>query len=176
MKKILLLFGFLLLTSCGTMYRSIDDQKLINDEGYESILFVYSYYPEKELEFFKLYFEKLEELFEKTPTKIASIYIKIESFDKNFIKPNQEIQDQINTELFNHKADLIVFVNNVGGYINGNAGNGVYQNTASDLSSNKEVWASQFMARANGIKHKKNLSKSASKKIFEDLKESGIIK
>lgn len=176
MKNILLLFGLLLLNSCGTMYRSIDDQSLINENGYKSILFVYRYYPDEELEFFELYFEKLEELFKNSPTKIASTYLKIESFEKDFIKPNQEIQDQINTEVFNNKADLIVFVNNVGGYINGDAGNGVYQNTATDLKSNKEVWASQFMARANGIKHKKNLSKSASSKIYEDLKESGVIK
>lgn len=176
MKNILILFSFLLLTSCGTMYRSINDKSLINKNGYNSILFIYTYYPEDELDFFELYFERLEELFEHTSTRIASTYIQIESFDKDFIKPNQATQDQINTEIFNHKADLIVFVKNVGGYINGGAGNGVYQNTATDLKLNKEVWASQFMARANGIKHKKNLSKSASSKVFEDLNESGIIK
>lgn len=174
--RVLLLFSLLLLTSCGTMYRSIDDKALIKENGYDSVLVVYFYYPEKERVFFELYFEKLEELFKNSSTNITSTYVKIESFEENFIKPNQEIQDQIKSEMFNSKADLIIYVKNVGGYINGEAGNGVYQNTATDLKSNKEVWASQFMARANGIKHKKNLSKSASAKVFQDLKESGVIK
>jgi len=175
MEKIIFILIVALFSSCGTLHRSIEDQSLIKYNGYDSIVFVFYYYPDNELDFFNLYFERLEELFENSPTNISSTFVKIETFDKDFIKPNIKIQDQLYAQIYNSKADLLITVRNAEAYVSGAVLIGIYESKALDLESLKEVWGAQFAARSFGIKFKKNLSKSASSKVFKDLKKSGVI-